>query len=97
MGDIDTQINSISTAVDLSSFKVLTPDMNTALNDFKNSGISNIDFAAINTTVQALFCLHLKIHNIFIIIFGITFARIFGNLFCLPYQYLVKITLKWHM
>lgn len=52
MGDIDTQINSISTAVDLSSFKVLTPEMNTALNDFKNSGISSIDFAAINTTVQ---------------------------------------------
>uniref|UniRef100_K1PAP9 Prominin-1-A n=1 Tax=Magallana gigas TaxID=29159 RepID=K1PAP9_MAGGI len=51
MGDIDTQINSISTAVDLSSFKVLTPEMNTALNDFKNSGISSIDFAAINTTL----------------------------------------------
>lgn len=74
MGDIDTQINSISTAVDLSSFKVLTPEMNTALNDFKNSGISSIDFAAINTTVQAtlLFTFQNKDY-----IFGITFARIF--------------------
>lgn len=76
MGDIDTQINSISTAVDLSSFKVLTPEMNTALNDFKNSGISSIDFAAINTTVQANLLFTFQ-NTIFIYIFGITFARIF--------------------
>lgn len=76
MGDIDTQINSISTAVDLSSFKVLTPEMNTALNDFKNSGISSIDFAAINTTVQATLLFTFQ-NTIFIYIFGITFARIF--------------------
>lgn len=76
MGDIDTQINSISTAVDLSSFKVLTPEMNTALNDFKNSGISSIDFAAINTTVLATLLFTFQ-NTIFIYIFGITFARIF--------------------
>lgn len=76
MGDIDTQINSISTAVDLSSFNVLTPEMNTALNDFKNSGISSIDFAAINTTVLATLLFTFQ-NTIFIYIFGITFARIF--------------------
>lgn len=54
MGDIDTQINSISSAVDLSSYKVLTPDMNQALTDFKNSGIDNINFTAINQTVCIL-------------------------------------------
>lgn len=80
MGDIDTQINSISTAVDLSSFKVLTPEMNTALNDFKNSGISSIDFAAINTTVLATLLFTFK-NTIFIYIFGITFARIFLVIF----------------
>lgn len=79
MGDIDTQINSISTAVDLSSFKVLTPEMNTALNDFKNSGISSIDFAAINTTVLALYCLHFKILFLFIYL-ELLLQGFFGNL-----------------
>ena len=51
MGDIDAQINSISTAVDLSSFQVLTPAMNSSLTDFKNSGINNINFTSINATV----------------------------------------------
>ncbi|XP_062603983.1 prominin-1-A-like [Saccostrea cucullata] len=52
MGDIDTQINQISSAVDLSSYKVLTPDMEQSLNDFKNSGIDNINFTSINQTLS---------------------------------------------
>ncbi|KAK3095696.1 hypothetical protein FSP39_017731 [Pinctada imbricata] len=51
-GDIDTQMNSITTSVDLSSFTVLTPDMDNSLNDFKNSGIDNINFTSINDTLS---------------------------------------------
>lgn len=52
MGDIDTQINSISSAVDLSSFKILSTDMEKTLNDFKNSGIGSLNFTSINDTVS---------------------------------------------
>ncbi|VDI09442.1 prominin 1 [Mytilus galloprovincialis] len=47
---IDSDINGISSSVDISSFQVLTPDMESSLNDFSNSGIDGIDFAAINTS-----------------------------------------------
>lgn len=52
MADINTQMNTMSTSIDLSMYKVLTPDMENALNDFKNSGIDTIDFATINSTVS---------------------------------------------
>ncbi|XP_048748079.2 prominin-1-A-like [Ostrea edulis] len=52
IGDIDTQINGISTSIDLSSFQVLTPSMESSLNDFKNSGISSINFTSINETLN---------------------------------------------
>ncbi|XP_071167699.1 prominin-1-A-like isoform X1 [Mytilus edulis] len=48
---IDSDINGISSSVDISSFQVLTPDMESSLNDFSNSGIDGIDFAAINTSL----------------------------------------------
>ncbi|XP_062603999.1 prominin-1-A-like [Saccostrea cucullata] len=51
-GDIDKQMNDITTSIDLSSFKVLTPSMESSLNDFKNSGIDNINFTAINQTLS---------------------------------------------
>ncbi|CAC5419043.1 PROM1 [Mytilus coruscus] len=47
---IDSEINGISSSVDISSFEVLTPSMESSLNDFSNSGIDGIDFAAINTS-----------------------------------------------
>lgn len=52
VADINTQMDTMSTSIDLSMFKVLTPDMETALNDFKNSGIDGIDFATINSTLS---------------------------------------------
>lgn len=52
MGDIDTQINSISTSIDLSSFQILSKDLENTLNDFKNSGIGNLNFTVINDTVS---------------------------------------------
>uniref|UniRef100_K1PH12 Prominin-1-A n=1 Tax=Magallana gigas TaxID=29159 RepID=K1PH12_MAGGI len=52
MGDIDTQINSISTSIDLSSFQILSSDLENTLNDFKNSGIGNLNFTVINDTLN---------------------------------------------
>ncbi|XP_052706079.1 prominin-1-A-like [Crassostrea angulata] len=52
MGDIDTQINSISTSIDLSSFQILSKDLENTLNDFKNSGIGNLNFTVINDTLN---------------------------------------------
>lgn len=46
--------------MDISSFQVLTPDMESSLNDFSNSGIDGIDFAAINTSVGFSFCRIIK-------------------------------------
>ncbi|KAL4231264.1 Prominin 1 b [Mactra antiquata] len=48
LSDDMSGINSI----DLSSFSILTPDMETALTDLQNSGINDIDFADINSTLS---------------------------------------------
>ncbi|XP_053406462.1 prominin-1-A-like [Mercenaria mercenaria] len=39
-------------SIDLSSFSILTRDMENALTDMQNSGLSDIDFAAINSTLS---------------------------------------------
>ncbi|XP_060575132.1 prominin-1-A-like [Ruditapes philippinarum] len=40
------------TSIDLTSFSILTPEMETALTDMQNSGVTDIDFAAINSTLS---------------------------------------------
>ena len=44
----------MKTSIDLSGFSILTSDMETALTDLQNSGLDDIDFAEINSTVSSL-------------------------------------------
>ncbi|WAR21163.1 hypothetical protein MAR_015137 [Mya arenaria] len=44
------QMGDMTSTIDLSAFSILTPDMETALTDLRDSGLGDIDFAAINST-----------------------------------------------
>lgn len=57
--DIDTQLNSIDGSIDLSNFEILTPDLQSQLNDLKSA--VNINFTAFYAEVcyQMLCTFHL--------------------------------------
>ncbi|XP_052770796.1 prominin-1-A-like [Mya arenaria] len=49
--DMKDQMGDMTSTIDLSAFSILTPDMETALTDLRDSGLGDIDFAAINSTL----------------------------------------------
>ncbi|VDI09444.1 Hypothetical predicted protein [Mytilus galloprovincialis] len=52
LGNIESQIASISSSIDISSYEILSKDLEDALNSFATSGLDGIDFAQINETLN---------------------------------------------
>ncbi|XP_063435672.1 prominin-1-A-like [Mytilus trossulus] len=52
LGNIESQIASISSSIDISNYEILTKDLEDALNSFATSGLDGIDFAQINETLN---------------------------------------------
>ncbi|CAC5419042.1 PROM1 [Mytilus coruscus] len=52
LGNIESQIASISSSIDISNYEILSKDLEDALNSFATSGLDGIDFAQINDTLN---------------------------------------------
>ena len=51
-GSLMSDMSNLTSSIDLSSFKILTPSMKSDIEDIRNTGLDSINFTSINNMVS---------------------------------------------